>query len=73
MNFETMTINKINQSQLEEASIITAHGFSRPNDAHNQYDTQAHIEGVDLLQVATCQEKMAGYVGFRRLLWQSRN
>jgi len=73
MNFETMTINKINQSQLEEAAIITAHGFSRPNDEHNKYDTQAHIEGIDLLPVATYQEKMTGYVGFRRLLWQSRN
>lgn len=71
MKFETFTIENITENQLKQAAEITAHGFSRPNDEHNLNDTAAHINGVDLLQVATIENQLAGYVGFRRLLWQS--
>lgn len=73
MKFETATIERITESQLNQAAEITARGFSRPNDIHNFDDTKAHINGVDLLQVATFENQLAGYVGFRRLLWQPCN
>lgn len=68
MEFITSTIKSPTPGLIDKAAEITALGFNRPNDFYNRCDTINHVDNMDLFQVATHNERLAGYVGFRKIL-----
>jgi hypothetical protein len=71
MNYTFETTDQLNHTDLAIAAEITAHGFGRENTETNYLDTEAHLTGMDHIQIARNGERLAAFAAFRRCLWQN--